>query len=131
MAGADGGRDGAKLRVTWTGELGVVAVEADGNQHTVPGLLVHYRVAGFNYSGDRGSWCELELHETDTTWTIRAVDVAEHEGGEDRTITDFVSEDRGATWRRVSAPSSIEGEPVDKYDTNALYWRARLSRPGD
>jgi len=105
----------------------------DGAEHVVPGLLAHYFVAGFNYSGDRGGWCELALYDTDAAWTIRAVSIHEYEGGEDRTATDFVSEDRGATWRSVSAPAAIEGEPVDRYDTNTLYWRERIARftPGD
>jgi hypothetical protein len=118
----------AKLKVTWTGEWGAVAVEADGTGHTVPHLHAHYWVAEWNYSGDRGSWCEIALYETDTAWTIRAVDVAAHEGGEDRTITDFVSEDRGATWRTVQAPPPIQGEPVDTYDTHMLYWRASMAK---
>ena len=88
----------ANLTVTWTGDYGAVAVEARGKRHVVPGLLVYFRVAGTNYSGDRGTWCELALYETGSTWTIRAVNVDEHEGGQDRTITDFVSDDRGATW---------------------------------
>ncbi len=118
----------AKLKVTWTGDCGAVAVESDGTEHPVPNLHAYFHVAGFNYSGDQGIWCELALYETDAAWTIRFVDHTEHDGGEKLTVTDFVSEDRGATWRRVSAPSPIEGEPVDKVDTNTLYWRERIAR---
>ncbi len=118
----------ARLKVSWAGDYGAVAVEVDGTEHRVPGLHVYFFVAGFNYSGDRGVWCEVALYESVAAMTIRFVNVQEHDGGEDRSTTDFVSEDRGATWRRLSTPAPIDGQPVDTYDTNTLYWHERIAR---
>jgi hypothetical protein len=116
----------ACLKLKWTGESATVAVEADGREHLVPRLSAHCRVAAANQSGDRGSWTELALFATATGWMVRSVDVQLHEGGEVRTSTDYVSDDGGATWRRLSVPIEIANNPVDRFDASSLYYQQNL-----